>query len=121
MLETRIPVPRLVDWIDQAILYLHIQSEAKNTNDSATSEFERLRSCGIRTATDLEGVVAEHPSPLSATLGGDEALSRIQIILDALRDDEWIEYVRHWRKTGAVAAEIVIKNGLPIAAAVEGG
>ena len=25
MLETRIPVPRLVDWIDQAILYLHLE------------------------------------------------------------------------------------------------
>ena len=24
MLQTRIPAPRLVDWIDQAILYLHV-------------------------------------------------------------------------------------------------
>ncbi len=27
MLATRIPVPRLVDWVDQAILYLHTVDE----------------------------------------------------------------------------------------------
>ena len=43
MLPTRIPVPRLVDWTDQAILQLHVGAQ----------DLAKLRSYGIRTATDL--------------------------------------------------------------------
>ena len=44
MLATRIPVPRLVDWTDQAILRLHVSTE----------DLKILRRYGIRTASDLE-------------------------------------------------------------------
>ena len=43
MLLTRIPVPRLVDWTDQAILHLHVIEDDR----------AKLRRYGIRTASDL--------------------------------------------------------------------
>lgn len=48
MLRTRVPVDRLVDWIDQAILDLRVK------DGEADSARQTLRRLGIRTATDLE-------------------------------------------------------------------
>jgi hypothetical protein len=75
ILTTRIPVPRLVDWVDQAILYLHVsdnypEEPAKPAGRSAAREStasddaievaakqhsirQYWRSLGIRTATDF--------------------------------------------------------------------
>jgi len=50
ILRTRIPVDRLVDWIDQAHLYLHIPKANR----------AELRRRGIRTATGLERHVKKH-------------------------------------------------------------
>ncbi|HUL80585.1 MAG TPA: hypothetical protein VL131_00495 [Gammaproteobacteria bacterium] len=97
IIETRIPVPRLMDWIDQAILYLHLigGEDAKSRT--------KLRDYGIRTATDLmiawEG--AEKRGELDGfkkLLGGDKAPYRLEVIRDALRDDEWFDTVSCWRR-----------------------
>jgi hypothetical protein len=59
LLQTRIPPARLVDWVDQAILRLHLPPAAPTREgDNATSTgsglaCDALRSAGIRTATDL--------------------------------------------------------------------
>jgi len=37
---------------------------------------------------------------------GDEPL-RIRVILDSLKDDEWLAAVRYWRKKGEVEEEVV--------------
>jgi hypothetical protein len=49
ILGTRIPVDRLVDWLDQALLYLHVPADSGGRKPR-----EALRTLGIRTATDLE-------------------------------------------------------------------
>jgi hypothetical protein len=49
ILRTRIPVDRLVDWLDQALLYLHVSAESDGRKPR-----QALRALGIRTATDLE-------------------------------------------------------------------
>jgi len=49
ILRTRIPVDRLVDWLDQALLYLHVPPESGGRKPR-----QALRALGIRTATDLE-------------------------------------------------------------------
>ncbi len=56
MLRTRVPVERLVDWVDQAHLYLRVGKERpKDTQgNELPSDREVLRRLGIRTATDLE-------------------------------------------------------------------
>lgn len=48
MLYTRMPIARIVDWIDQAFLYLRVSDGEHEGSDRA-----KLRHLGIRTATDL--------------------------------------------------------------------
>jgi hypothetical protein len=50
LLNTRIPLDRIVDWIDQAFLYLRVEDEASR---------DLLRSYGVRTATDLEDALSD--------------------------------------------------------------
>jgi hypothetical protein len=51
MLRTRVPISRLVDWLDQAFLCLRMPNTEK---DPYSARRLRLRQLGIRTATDLQ-------------------------------------------------------------------
>lgn len=95
VLETRIPVPQLVDWMDQAILYLHVIPESSD-NPSIN-----LRDYGIRTTTDLltcwDAAVARQGINDFKKLLGDKSPYRLEVIRDALQDDEWLDRVLDWR------------------------
>jgi hypothetical protein len=105
MLRTRIPAPRLVDWVDQAILFLHLQDAEEPVEHRLQN---RLRSYGIRTATDLERACAaaqvkgsQYLTKLLAKLGGEPEAAepyRIEVVLETMRDDEWLTAIRHWRE-----------------------
>ena len=124
--RTRIPTPRLVDMFDQAILYLHlglsrevkngrpnaaaqtgapIQSE--NPSPAGTSEEEdllfQLKSYGIRTATDLVNAFRRPDSIKNTSL----PLDKLNVILDAMSDDEWFEYIKEWRISTSAISEPV--------------
>lgn len=60
ILHTRVPVGRLVDWIDQAHLFLHIEPPKRWFRKTGGDSRERLRRLGVRTATDLQ--IALRPS-----------------------------------------------------------
>jgi len=112
IIETRIPVPRLIDWVDQAILYLHLIG---GTDESARI---KLRDYGIRTATDLmlawdkakERGLAEM-NGFKTLLGGAVPPYRLEVIRDALRDDEWFATISTWR--GDAQHEEVTERALP--------
>jgi hypothetical protein len=113
MLETRIPVPRLLDWLDQAILYLHLTPSAGQdpTRDPSSAEAKNLhslRDClrfyGIRTATDLIGADKQQLSQIMGS-AGKENLNRLDMALSALADDEWVNYIQHWRTHSLVKDE----------------
>lgn len=93
MLKTRIPVPRLIDWVDQAVLYLHADDESRRL----------LRKHGVRTATDLESTYErarlrqEEERFLEILPSGEGAPSRVRVILDAISDEEWMRSLRDWR------------------------
>ncbi|HEX3326438.1 MAG TPA: hypothetical protein VHV50_05535 [Actinomycetota bacterium] len=53
MLKTRIPIARVVDWLDQAYLYLHLAKDP-NHPELPPPGLATLRQLGVRTATDLE-------------------------------------------------------------------
>ena len=98
VLETRVPVPQLVDWMDQAILYLHLIQEPADTAPP------KLRNYGIRTATDLLTCwdAAEKRSDsefkeFKELLGKDKPY-RLEVIRDALLDDEWLARLQDWRR-----------------------
>jgi hypothetical protein len=86
MLSSRIPASRLIDWLDQALLYQHVTADDR----------QRLRNAGIRTATELLGAGRNlHRGRLAQQLKDGDI--RLPLILGALRSDEWLTYVTHWR------------------------
>ena len=90
MLSTRIPVPQLVDWTDQAILYLHVDDVA----DRAT-----LRRYGIRTASDLVHAyqTASNGDGFSKILDGEDGKpKRLEVIVEAMKDEAWMDNIRFW-------------------------
>ena len=116
MMETRIPVARLVDWVDQSILYLH----ATDVEQTSGSDLRtRLRNYGIRTATDLLQVYklsqGDHLNDVLQTLAGETVnskVSRLKIVIEALRDDEWLGCIQHWRaNTPVKQITVMAKRG----------
>jgi hypothetical protein len=134
LIRTRLPAPRLVDIVDQAILYLHAgdgytetgEEQPSNQDDrqnkkKQTSERERtlqlLRRYGIRTATDLEGACSKPDSAstvaestlfkaLTETQEDSTYAARLRVILQSLYDDDWMPQLRHWRSE----ATLIEKN-----------
>jgi hypothetical protein len=110
LLRTRIPAPRLVDLVDQGILYLHARDDAPSDTSpkdstspaakdgAASNTLRRLKSLGIRTATDFEQAF-RHTATRAALLGrfGADA-PRLELIAFALEDDEWMPQLRSWRE-----------------------
>jgi hypothetical protein len=103
MIETRILIGRLVDWVDQAILYLHLNRVAPHSGDGAMNPWgqpsawrsetgQALRRCGIRTASDL--LVA-----LDRTPDRDVSLQKLELspaFVDSLRDGDWVCNILSW-------------------------
>jgi hypothetical protein len=106
MLQTRIPPGRLVDWTDQAQLYIHLQEVSEGKQDSKNEQKlhrkqNKLRSRGIRTASDL--LVAADAAKcepkrtaLLGTLGTEDGCPLLETLIDAIRDDEWMRQIRDW-------------------------
>lgn len=121
LLETRLPLGTVVDWVDQAILILHTRSA---THDPG--HFARLREHGIRTATDLEqawwnakrrdkteGLAGEEAALLGILGEAEEGPSRLRVILDALEDDQWMPQLRHARRSAQGGRMPVTADLLP--------
>ncbi|MGY1631879.1 hypothetical protein ACI784_09265 [Geodermatophilus sp. SYSU D01186] len=102
LLRTRIPAGRLVDWIDQACLYVHLGADG-NLRD-------KLRRLGIRAATDLLDVLpaggtasrsplSEHSRAALAALeaeGVDQAV--IRNLVEVVADEPNLRFVRNWKR-----------------------
>ncbi|MDQ4069184.1 MAG: hypothetical protein M3203_06905, partial [Actinomycetota bacterium] len=116
MLWTRIPTARLVDFVDQAILYLHLRGPVDaSKNDGDAEEARRLLGrYGIRTATDLEQAYAlasarssGEGARLLALLDPPEAtVHRLRVVMDAMEDDQWMVHVRNWRDQSSLGAPV---------------
>jgi hypothetical protein len=105
MLNTRIPVDRLVDWIDQALLYIRVDDKkTKRAIDGKTIEIAgdraTLRTYGIRSATDLLDVLGdkEQAKEFVGLLNhGDGLPSRMLAIKIALQGERNLEHVQTWK------------------------
>jgi hypothetical protein len=128
LVQTRIPAPRLVDWVDQSIFYLHVPrndmvSAWDDDPAGQPSSYEVLRRVGIRNATDLlraaekakrraendesaeEGKCADRNKCENTFLqilgpASDGGPERLSVIVDAIEDEEWISNLRYWRAHG---------------------
>ena len=109
LLRSRLPTSRLVDLVDQAILYQHVcmgQDSGKNSSPGQRIDqgLEILHSYGIRTATDLVRVVNiaddKEKDKIFGLLGPADGNrpQRLKLILHAIQDDEWLDYLQYWRE-----------------------
>ncbi|MFY0526361.1 hypothetical protein ACN28I_25545 [Archangium gephyra] len=114
MLQTRVPAPRLLDWVDQAILHLHCNVGGKVGGNPDTL-LSNLRRYGIRTVTDLleasdeareRGKEEEFLQLLSGP-ASDGSIPRLRIVLDVIKDEEWVAQLRCWHKTQNVREEVL--------------
>jgi hypothetical protein len=102
ILQTRIPPGRLVDWTDQAHLYLHLHYAGEGS--SKPSPLDKLHEQGIRTASDLLSVYdaarrrgRTSATALVATLGpSNGGPPLLRTVIDAIEDEEWIAQIRSW-------------------------
>lgn len=86
ILSSRIPVPRLIDWLDQALLIQHIPDDKR---------LKSLRDIGVRTATDFLRVCddGEALAELRSSVPG----LKVHLLRTVLQRDEWLSYIRNWR------------------------
>ena len=120
-LHSRVPVARLVDWVDQAHLYLHLEPK----NGKGDTSRDVLRRLGVRTATALEDAVRPCPADADACARGlvpadanaqlladlRSALNRDGLtasvttsLLKVFDNDPNLKHVRNWKRDWSQAA-----------------
>ncbi len=139
LLHTRIPVGRLVDWMDQTHLFVRMapvenpknngktgknpknngktgenQTDSGKTGNDATQQpaehpRDKLRRLGIRCATDLELAVKGANGQLDEL---KEALPGVDFVLLTLQQEPNMEHVRAWKGRNGAAT-----GGRPMIAA----
>jgi hypothetical protein len=114
ILHTRVPVGRLVDWVDQAFLLIHLEpverkqltshrrGESTKTMDprSGVSTRIALRRVGIRTATDLLKAMPEPDEPDTAMQGVGLDVDQLRVLATVLRNEEGLAPVWNWQCHG---------------------
>lgn len=100
MLTTRISPDRIIDWVDQAILYTHLGHEEENkSNEEQSKKLHeqrwKLRSYGIRTATSLIEVCGKEKE---CNIQGDqETLEMIHSLEKAIKTNPNLEMIQTWK------------------------
>ncbi|PXF62041.1 MAG: hypothetical protein C4B59_00010 [Candidatus Methanogaster sp.] len=95
MLTTRISPDRIIDWVDQAILYVHLGHE------DGKELRKKLRSYGIRTASSLIEVYRR--SEFHSDRGTSERIlpnedpGKIPSLIDAISTNPNMELILEWR------------------------
>ena len=120
MLNTRIPVERLVDWVDQSLLYLRVDKK-EGDEHGKESDRAKLRRYGVRTATDLEDVFkAEKMFKDAVTTkmqfiekfervlnsGNPEGPSVVLSIVATLKREPNLYHVRQWKTFADVNLDV---------------
>jgi hypothetical protein len=106
MLYTRLPPDRIIDWVDQAILYTHLGPGPES--DPANTTLRRpLRAHGIRTATSLIEVYRRShargdQAAFKALLPG-KGCSPMCSLVEALETNPNLELISTWRGLQGVA------------------
>jgi uncharacterized membrane protein len=130
MLQTRFPPDRIIDWVDQAILFTHIGPEQPANGKPRVRD--RLREQGIRTATSLVEVYrkAHDAGDVEAfekiVPAGDGGRTPIRGLADAVQTNPNFRFIWIWRglpdeqyKSVTAAAKLPGKDIPPSAAAAK--
>jgi hypothetical protein len=115
MLRSRVPISRLMDWLDQAFLALRLPGRSKDS-----SPMKRLRRLGIRSATDLERTWASKLSEDQAFHAAlDQALdvepgagpAVVRAILVSLEGEVNLHHVREFKEHEWLMRDAARSNG----------
>ena len=99
MLNTRIPASRLVDWIDQGILSLHLGKDTHadaSRNNVEVYDRRVLSECGILTATDLI-LAHKRAKPLNRSIAPDSVnwlFARVSAPLSRITEPDLVKSYR---------------------------
>lgn len=109
MLNTNVPVDRLVDWVDQSILYLHLGS---HDDEDATARRRRLQALGVRTATDVEDLLQSDDPEFLRRLDrhlntDDDGPSVLAAIMLSFRREPNLYHVNQWKSYPWSAEDMV--------------
>jgi hypothetical protein len=120
ILHTRVPVGRLVDWLDQAYLALHLpprqDAPDKDARDDGSVTRSSLEARGIRTASDLlkawpaalpsagNGPARAHGSLRNRGIPGLDA-EYCELLVRVLDEDVRLAPIWNWQARGVVAQE----------------
>jgi hypothetical protein len=107
MISTRFPPERIIDWVDQAILFTYLGPDKKDAAEQDSSRRELLRRQGIRTATSLihafDSSQERYDKGVVEKILSDASGSHIRSLLDAIGTDSNVSLVCAWRKTQVCA------------------
>lgn len=119
MVNTRLPVERLVDWADQAVLILLLD---EGEDDELDTRIVGLRRASVRTATDLLAAV-DQPAMRTLVAGalgpGDQGRALLDWLVLAIGNEPSISRIRRWRASDlgpdGLCREIRVDVGRPAA------
>jgi hypothetical protein len=122
MLSTNVPAPQLVQWVDQAILYLRARElpAAETDATKATSLLDAMHRAGVGRASDLMTMSFDNCKRLDAApsedvlaavqaISGDAMAQRARALARLLAMDQWfadIAYWRTWQQPATVICEV---------------
>ena len=99
LLNTKIPPERIIDWVDQAILYSCISFDQPLVDDEGVSNGVKadLVKQGIRTASQLENEYAPNKGMVEVNGGNNLQHAHYQALSRAVGNYTNLELVRNWR------------------------
>lgn len=104
ILSTHIPVPRLVDWVDQAVLYLHLHQDIPGAEvsqkDHPAPLLDSLRSYGIRTATELQRALKDKTTRSTVLKIFDQRGDQLATVIEAMGNADWLRQIQCWHIRG---------------------
>jgi hypothetical protein len=120
LINTRFPPDRLIDWVDQAILYTHIGPAPKD--GAAANARVILRAHGIRTASSLIDVYertldAKGDSPLEKLLDGSasDTSHKLRSLVACVQTNPNLALIQTWR--GITPVEVIARKSIDLNAA----
>jgi hypothetical protein len=111
MLNTRLAPDRIIDWVDQAILYTHLGPERQSK--APESSRQKLRAQGIRTASALVEVYnlaasAEDRGSFQKVLR-DSDYSPVRSLVEAVGTNPNLRLIQTWRGLKSLQSAITVK------------
>ena len=108
-LNTKLPPERIIDWVDQAILYTLIGKESDDDKSDHADTKARLQRYGVRSASTLVAAHEHAGKQLEEfeNILGDDVHSRIRSYVSILKSNTTVDLIQNWRRSDALFQKAV--------------